>query len=459
MSLSDRYLRPRAYDDAVYEWQLGRVPPTIKMTGKKVENPAFKHAIFVVHGMGMQAWTETAATLHSGFEDALEDIQKKLTSPPLSAEETPPPFIQEGFWADYDSLEHSFPEDWRRMEKGHKTFFSKLFKKRLLSPVRTFFWFFWQQLKLVNPAIIWRLNFFAWLLYLPLQVVSFTTLAVLLFRFPKVLAQVLGDVRLYVAPKGIIERAIVQRIDKRVGAGFLRTIGLDWDFKPLRSREKLKCKGKPIEFDWIVWVAHSLGTVISYNVLSDLFQRASEVERDGTPLQKKGVAKFRKALRRFVTLGSPLDKIAFMFGKDVLRPWPDVPRTSLLDAAETIDGQKDWWINFYHVLDPVSGALSNQLICGGVPPTNYHIGLLKIPGLAHTSYWRDSETLRYLLSRVYGKEVLPLPPPKPFSALALTFIALGGYLVWLALILGVVYLIYHWAPEIVNYLLQSVGLG
>jgi hypothetical protein len=79
--------------------------------------------------------------------------------------------------------------------------------------------------------------------------------------------------------------------------------------------------------------------------------------------------------------------------------------------------------------------------------------------LAHTSYWRDSETLRYLLSRVYGKEVLPLPPPKPFSALALTFIALGGYLVWLALILGVVYLIYLWAPEIVKYLLQSVGLG
>jgi hypothetical protein len=443
----------------VYEWQLGRVPPTIKMAGKEVENPAFKHAIFVVHGMGMQAWTQTAATLHSGFEDALEDIHKQLTSTPLGAEETPPPFIQEGFWADYDSLEQSFREDWKRMEVGHKKFFSMVFKKRLLSPVRTFFWFFWQQLKLVNPAIIWRLNFFAWLLYLPLQVVSFTTLAILLLRFPRLLAQVLGDVRLYVAPRGIIERAIVQRIDKRVGAGFLRTIGLDWDFKPLRSREKLKCKGKPIEFDRIVWVAHSLGTVISYNVLSDLFQRASEVEREGTSLQKKGVVKFRSALRRFVTLGSPLDKIAFMFGKDVLRPWPNVPRTSLLEGAETIDGERDWWINFYHVLDPVSGALSNQLICGAVPPVNYHVGLLKIPGLAHTSYWRDSETLQYLLSRVYGKEALPVPPQKPYSAGALTFIALGGYIIWLGLILGAVYLIYLWGPSIFTYLLHSVGLG
>jgi hypothetical protein len=206
-------------------------------------------------------------------------------------------------------------------------------------------------------------------------------------------------------------------------------------------------------------VAHSLGTVISYNVLSDLFQRASEVEREGTSQQKKGVVKFRRALRRFVTLGSPLDKIAFMFGKDVLRPWPNVPRTSLLEGAETIDGERDWWINFYHVLDPVSGALSNQLICGAVPPANYHIGLLKIPGLAHISYWRDSETLQFLLSRVYGKEALPVPPQKPYSARALTFIALGGYIIWLGLILGALYLIYLWGPRIISYLLHSVGLG
>jgi hypothetical protein len=122
----------------------------------------------------------------------------------------------------------------------------------------------------------------------------------------------------------VIERAIVQRVDKRVGKEFLRMIGLDWDFKPLPVSEMLKSDGKPVVFDRLIWVAHSLGSVISYNVLSDLFQRADDLDRIGTREQKQGVQKFRDALRRFVTIGSPLDKIAFLLGRDALRPWPSV---------------------------------------------------------------------------------------------------------------------------------------
>ena len=56
------------------------------------------------------------------------------------------------------------------------------------------------------------------------------SLLYVLFRHPRILSRALGDVRLYLDPKGEIERVIVQRIDKRVGENFLRLIGLDWNF-------------------------------------------------------------------------------------------------------------------------------------------------------------------------------------------------------------------------------------
>ena len=103
-------------------------------------------------------------------------------------------------------------------------------------------------------------------------------------------------------------------------------------------------------------------------------------------MQLEGVKKFRSTLRRFVTIGSPLDKIAFLTGNEALRPLPRLPRSELLEGGETVpngEGRREWWVNFYHVLDPVSGALSNPAICGDQPPLNYHIGLWKLPGIAH----------------------------------------------------------------------------
>lgn len=443
MSLSDRYRRPTAYDDGVYQWHLGRVPKTLEVDGKQMANPARHHAIFVVHGMGMQRWAETAAELRFGFEEALEGIHDSMKSPPRKAEETPPPFIFEGFWADFDDLKKTFPEEWKRLDDDKRAFFSSVWRERAISAVRTFAWFARQQIRLLHPRVITEVSFIAWLLYFPLQVVSLALLTALLIRYRRILSQVLGDVRLYAAPEGIVERAIVQRIDRRVGSAFLRMLGLDWDFKPLAPKEKVQCDGEGVEFSRVIWVAHSLGSVVSYNVLSDLFRRSSELAAAGSPAQKRGVLKFRRTLRRFVTIGSPLDKIAHLFKENnVLRPFPD-DRVLLLEGAEemTLRGRKvyDWWINFYHVLDPVSGALDNKLIRGGQAPVNYHIGIWKLPGLAHVEYWRDKMTLRYILSRTYGKAFLPVDPAKPLSSFTLTLLAFFGYTVWSLLILLALY--------------------
>lgn len=446
MFLHDTYKRPSAYED-VYQWHLGMVPETVERNGKILNNPARKNAIFIVHGMGQQDWAETAASLRSGFEDVLEEINDENQDAVAPASMTSP-FIHEGFWANYDDLAATFQEEVKRLDDTKLKFFSLMWKKRSVSSVRTLQWLFTQQLKLINPAVIWRIHFFAWLLYIPLQIVSCFSLTVLWILKRKVVASVLGDVRLYIDPQGVIERAIVQRIDKRVGESFLRMIGLNWEFKPLKVEEMIHCDGRPVVFDRIIWVAHSLGSVVSYNVLSDIFHKADALEKsnESTKEQKTGVQKVRNSLRRFVTLGSPLDKIAFLTGREALRPWPQRDRVDLVkpssEAREEGTGLRDFWVNFYQVFDPVSGALQNPLICGEKPPLNFHISLFKFPGVAHLSYWKDSYTLKYILSRLYGKEFLPVERQQNLSPGTLTFLALLGYTVWGAIIAGMIVFIF-----------------
>jgi len=291
-----------------------------------------------------------------------------------------------------------------------------------------------QLLRLIfSPKVFKETKFHAKIIYLCLQIIVPVLLVLLAIRYPKVITQVLGDLRIYFSPKGIVERAIVQRIDERVGKAYLKMIGLDWNFDSLPPIEKLKRNGRPFEFKHVIWAAHSLGSVVSYNVLSDLFERADQLSKSGTPRQKVGVTKFYNSLHRFVTIGSPLDKIAVLFGTSVIRPWQTLfPKSS-----------KNWWVNFYHVLDPVSGPLSNPLICKAQKPLNDHIGFWAIPGLAHIKYWKDKITLRYLLSRLYGKAVLNVESPESRSPLTVKIFAIIGYCVWLALTFGFLWIISH----------------
>ncbi len=456
MPLSERYKRPTAYDDKIYDWHLGRVPKTITLEGNTLQNPARFGAIFVVHGMGEQDWAETAAHLRSGFEDALEKIheesEKQQHHVVAQAEETPAPFIAEGYWANYDDLPETFPEDAKVLDGTKLKFFSALWTQRSISGMRAYLWFIGQQFRLLAFRTITESGVLAWLLYMPLQIVSLFSLSLVYLYKPKILARVLGDVRLYTFPRGIIERAIVQRIDRRVGAQFLRLLGIDWDFRELPRSEKIKRNGQPIEFERVIWIAHSLGSVISYNVLSDLFHHAADLQRDGDEEQKRNVARFRTSLRRFITLGSPLDKFSFLWGKQVLRPMP-AGRSELLEGGEDVPvatgaKRREWWINFYHVLDPVSGALSSPLMCGTDGPVNFHIGWFKIPGIAHVAYWKDKGTLQFILSRVYGKEILPLDPKKSDSASRLTLYAFAGYLTWAAMIVSISAMLYVYAKPI-----------
>jgi hypothetical protein len=276
------------------------------------------------------------------------------------------------------------------------------------------------------------------------------------FRHRTAITGFINDVRLYVDPRGVVERAIVQRIDERVADQVLRLLGLNRDFRLLKHYELLEVGGERLSFSRVVWVAHSLGTVISYNVLSALFQKAAKLERDGDDEQKKGIAMFRHSLCRFITMGSPLDKISFLFNNS-LRPWPREQRRALLIGGETLESRDaddtEWWINFYHVLDPVSGSLGSQYICGAHAPSNIHIGLGWIPGLAHVAYWKDPLTLRFILGRTFGTSYLKDMEFHPKPLVVQNALAVIGYFIWATVLFGSVYALYRWGPDI----LREVG--
>ena len=176
--------------------------------------------------------------------------------------------------------------------------------------------------------------------------------------------------------------------------------------------------------------------------MSDLLHRAAEIERtelspqlpeesrNRIATQQEGVRKFRGALRQFITMGSPLEKAAFLFGTS-LRDWPAHQRGP--------DYEPFQWVNFHHLLDPVSGKLKNERLCGQSRPHNLHLRSGLIPGVAHVRYWKDKWVLRYVLSRTYGKEVLYDQDYAQLPLVVRGLIGFGAYVVWAALLGGMAY--------------------
>jgi len=427
--------RHRFYEDGAHPWHIEMVPKTLGEPPKP--HPAWHCGIFVVHGIGSQTQAEVAAVLRSGFDEAWDAIDRSY--PDRNMPVLPPPYVHDGWWANYADVEETFPEHWKPFEDGQKTFFRNLWQQRTGNALSTVLWFVKQQLRLLHWRTLKEPGPVAYVLYLFLQIVAPFILFVLYFRARNLVQGFLTDVRMYAEPRGVTERAIVQRIDARVADLFLKMIGLDREFRALGKDAYLKVSGQPLCFDRVTWVAHSLGTVISYNVLSDLFHRAEHLHKNGDDEQKEGVTLFRERLRRFVTLGSPLDKFAFLF-ENAVRPWPAVPRSQLLAGGETFAGRKDpeWWINYFHVLDPVSGSLGHPTITAGQPgPVNFHLrNLLEIPGAAHVTYWRNVDVLRYILGRTYGAEHLPDREAVRERPLMNRVYTVAGMLIWTVIIVG-----------------------
>lgn len=428
---SIREKRPRAYEPPPHPWTFEQIPVT-DSSGNP--NPCKQAAVFIVHGMGDQGFADTAVVFREGIEDTIDTLLKDNPGAKI-----PPPYISEGFWANYADFKAHFETEWKHFGKHERQFFEKLWKRRMESIVRTYFWFLRQLLRLcLEEEISGKVGWLRRLGYVTMLPAAVIALTIFFVRYPIVLSRILSDVRVYLDPRGFIESTITQRIDKRVGERFLRLIGLDWDFNPIDKDKQLKIAGAPYSFKYITWVAHSLGSVVSYNVISDLLARCEEFRRKKIKL--KEVKKVEAALHRFVTIGSPLEKIALLYPK-ALRRWPGSSLQNFVQPK-----RRRWWTNFFHAWDPVSGVLLADQFRGYV--RNFHSKILRVPLLAHTSYWHDEPLLTYVLSRTFGKSVVSTDPQfheptdMDIKTIQILFFV-TGQIIFIGVVVALVYVVLH----------------
>jgi pimeloyl-ACP methyl ester carboxylesterase len=157
--------------------------------------------------------------------------------------------------------------------------------------------------------------------------------------------------------------------------------------------EELKFLLRQDDFDRVIVVGHSLGSLIAYDAVNRIIVDLNA----GNGVQRKHARK----LVGLVTFGSPLDKAAFFF-RDRLkadaymhqqilaqqnafrrRPFPDEQFPVVIGNPSDLRLEGARWLNFYHLKDPIGGHLDaydvdNNILCDA-PVT----GAVD----AHSSYW------------------------------------------------------------------------
>lgn len=438
-TVPDKSERPRAFDYSRhrYQWRSGRMPERILRDGKLRPTPFDETAIFVVHGIGDQADTDTAVAMRWGIEDALPMIEPGMWRPSDSDRWIlPAPYINDGHWAKYDDLtvfSEDIDDDLDTLTRRQLAFFRSSWRSRTRGWWRSWWWIVGRGGRLVRKTRGYRRVFYS-LLTVGVGLIIFAAGA--WPRSRRFVVTYVNDARLYMEPRGDLEHEIVQLIDRRVARAFLKTIGLDMDLRKLPDYEGVLVGGQPAKFKRVVWAAHSLGTVISFNVVGDILWkcwkvRCEENEEDPTAACET-VAPVEKALAAFVTFGSPIDKVCFLYDDHVAGDDPDDERRDLtgphalnsvfrrwpraylpngpLDVRR--NGSKGaWWTNFFYGSDPISGPLDSiEARLRGKPVEELKPDLLidnvstlgwRLPIASHNAYWKDCGLATTILERAY----------------------------------------------------------
>jgi hypothetical protein len=142
-------------------------------------------------------------------------------------------------------------------------------------------------------------------------------------------------------------------------------------------------------YDRVVVVGHSLGSVVSYDVLNQLLCEDAIDRQAGGP--------GREVARRtplFLTFGSPLDKTAFIFAIQHHRTTQ--AREALAASSQPMLQDYAWrparWVNIYSPWDIISGALEYYDLPGASDQrrvTNRVDRDATTLLMAHVEYWED----------------------------------------------------------------------
>jgi hypothetical protein len=151
-------------------------------------------------------------------------------------------------------------------------------------------------------------------------------------------------------------------------------------------------------YEQVVVVGHSLGSVVSYDVLNQLLCEDAIDRQAGRPI--------RDVARRtplFLTFGSPLDKTTFVFAIQHRRTTQ--AREALVASAQPMLQGYEWrperWVNIYSPWDIISGSLEYFDLPGSTDPRrvdNLRDRDATTLLMAHVEYWENG-----LLPRVLSK--------------------------------------------------------
>lgn len=193
------------------------------------------------------------------------------------------------------------------------------------------------------------------------------------------IVQYLGDVAIYLGSNDLDKywriRREIKREAHRVTAAVYRALMRDDHFV------------RRLHYEKVVLAGHSLGSVIAYDTLNALIQRDLAMDP----------AKALRAVERtgtLMTFGSPLDKVAFIFGTRVTgRKMREALAGGVQPLIVDYQYRPAHWINIYAKFDLIAGSLGYFDI-----PGSGEVGSKRVtndidtegsafPPSAHTGYW------------------------------------------------------------------------
>lgn len=221
----------------------------------------------------------------------------------------------------------------------------------------------------------------------------------------------LGDVVIYVASYKVSEfqevRNAIQKMVLDAGKQLVAAT------EPPTGCDEKPAPGVRRLYDKFIFVGHSLGSVVTYDLVNALIVW----DRTGCD----GRHDLIKRMNRVITFGSPLDKTAFLFRLQTSKDHHYREAMAGLMQPMIFDYQLRPfpWVNLFSHKDPVSGSLAYYDLPDqpGIPVVrgkviNQNDPACTVYGKAHLQYW-TGDLLRSHLIAALNEQDPPEPPGKP----------------------------------------------
>ena len=201
--------------------------------------------------------------------------------------------------------------------------------------------------------------------------------------------QYMGDVAIYVSSNEVNEFWRIRDEIKGIGMRAASVV-----YRALASAHA-GTAAPVFEYGKVVVVGHSLGSVVAYDTLNALFRK--DQASNGLHAAERSHA--------FITLGSPLDKTAFLFrqhvGDAVVR---EALAATVQPMIQSYSFRPRWWINVHARADIISGALDYYDEPPGTPDPrrvrDVADPVWALPAKAHKGYWQREATRMVLYQAV-----------------------------------------------------------